>query len=438
MIDSRYIHSRDRIIFKHYKVKETITGGMGNVYLCTDTEQDNLPVVLKTIKNQYLSDMNVRAQFLLEAAVWIEIGWHPNVVQAYRAEYDSTTQEFYLVLEMIPSLSGEKNPTLRSWLLPGAGISIEKTLKVLLDVARGMKFITTKVPGLVHRDLKPENIFIGPDDHARVSDFGLVTIPELAFENLSKTILRDFKHRSRPVGTPHYMSPEQWRNRNVRISSDIYSFGCIAIEMLTGDYPVRDLSIKNIAEDHIKGEALIRLKESNLPAALIRFLSRCIDKESRYRFQTWCEVESGIIKLYDVLLHQDVEPENIWFDVSQKTQQAKGDSILLIGEAFLDIQEYQAAIKCFEKARAIGKLQDYSRLVAQSEANVGLAFLMTGQHERGISHYQRAGNQTKQGVGTNTSGKISRKSGNSLDQSSDIARPRKNITKVIELTREIG
>jgi serine/threonine protein kinase len=390
MMENLYIRPSKRIITSRYKVKQEIFGGMGVVYLCADAEQNNHPVVLKTCKPQYLSDKNVRAQFLREAVLWVEIGWHPNIVQAYRAEYDAALHELYLVLEMVPSLSGEKNPTLRSWLQPGVEISLERTLKLMLEVTRGMKHATTRVPGLIHCDLKPENIFIAPDGRACVSDFGLVTSPDEIVDNLSTSVHRYINTRSKPVGTPHYMSPEQWRNRKVCISSDIYSLGCISLEMLTGHYTVSGNDIKAIIEGHIRGQALNRLIGANLPIALDAFFAKCIDPDPSYRFQSWEEVELEIIKLYDVMLHQDVQPEIIYFDVSHKTQVTKGETILSIGEAFMDIQEIHAAIKCFEKAREIGKLQNSMHLVTLSEANIGLAFIKLGQYARGSARYRRA------------------------------------------------
>jgi len=383
-------HSNNRlskkIIANRYKVNKTIFGGLGVIYLCDDTEQDNFPIVLKTFKPQYLSDKNIQAQFLHEASIWVEIGWHPNIVQAYRCEYISKTHEIYLVLEMLPSLSGKNDPSLRSRITPGAGISIENTLRLLLDVTRGMKYATTKFPGLVHSDLKPENIYIGPDGHARISDFGLVTIPIKYSENVSETIIQDKITRLRLGGTPFYMSPEQWRNRRISIGSDIYSLGCICLEMLTGNYTIRGRHLKTIAEQHIRGGAIKRLGEVDLPEALKVFLLKCLQTDALRRFQTWENVEQELIKLHSVLLNQKVEPENMRYDVSRKTQISQGESILSIGKAYLDILEIQTAIKCFERARTIGQLQNHQGLVAKSDANVGLAYCMLSQYELEISH----------------------------------------------------
>jgi serine/threonine protein kinase len=390
MMEDYYIRPSKRIIANRYKVKQEIFGGMGVIYLCVDAARNNISVVLKTCKPQYLSNKNVLAQFLTEAAIWVAIGWHPNIVQAYRAEYDPASHEMYLVLQMVPSLSGDKNPTLRSWMHPGVCLTLEKTLKLMLEVARGMKHATSQVPGLIHCDIKPENIFIAPDGRACVSDFGLATTPVDIFDGLSESVLRYINTRSRPVGTPHYMSPEQWRNRKVCISSDIYSLGCICLEMLTGHFTVSGNDVKTILEGHIRGQALNRLIGVNLPLVLDAFFAKCIDPDPLYRFQTWEEVELEIIKLYDVLLHQKIQPEIVYFDVSHTAQITKGETILSIGEAYLDLQEFQAAIKCFEKARSIGKLQNHEKLVTLSEANIGLTFFKLGQHTRGSAHYRRA------------------------------------------------
>jgi hypothetical protein len=427
-----------KIIANRYQVNKTIFGGMGVIYLCDDLKQDSFPVALKTFQPQYLSDRNIRAQFLHEAAIWVEIGWHPNIVQAYRTEYDPVSHEIYLVLEMLPVVSGKKDPTLHSWLTRGAGISVEKTLKLLLDVTRGMKYATTKIPGLIHCDLKPANIYIGPDGCARISDFGLVTVPAGILETLSGTVHQDNQTRLTLVGTPLYMSPEQWRNRRITISSDIYSLGCICLEMLTGHYTIRGRHIKTLAEQHIRGGAIKRLEQVDLPFDLKAFLSKCLQADATQRFQTWEELEQEIIKLHECLLHRKVEPENILLDVSRKAQVSKGESILAIGEAYLDILEIQTAIKCFEKAKSIGQIQNHNGLLALAEANIGLAYCKIGQYELAISHYQKAIAQHMECGNLDNAILNYGNIGNAYFRLGDFARAQDNITKVIEYTKHMS
>jgi serine/threonine protein kinase len=281
---------------------------------------------------------------------------------------------------------GKNDPSLRSRITRDEGISIENTLKLLLDITRGMKYVTKKIPGLVHCDLKPENIYIGPDGHARIGDFGLVTLPANIHENLCGIIIQENSTRIRLGGTPIYMSPEQWRNRRITTSSDIYSLGCICLELLTGNYPIRGRHLKTIAEQHLRGGALKRLGEVDLPDVLNAFILKCLQPDPLRRFQTWENVEQELINLHDVLLNQKVEPDNILFDVSRKNQVSQGESILSIGKGYLDTLEIQTAIKCFEKARSIGQLQNHQGLVAKAEANIGLAYCMSSQYELEISH----------------------------------------------------
>ena len=438
MTNNKNLRPNIKMISNRYGVNRTIAGGMGIIHLCEDTQQDNFPVALKTFNPKYLANRNVRAQFLREAAIWVELGWHPNIVQAYRAEYIPATRELYIVLEQLPSPDGKADPSLRAWLTPGRTASIEEALKLILGVTRGMKYATTKFPGLVHCDLKPDNIYLSEDGSARVGDFGLVMVPADILHNLGCDGPSDQLIRSSASGTPLYMSPEQWISRKVSISSDIYSLGCICLEMLTGGYTIRGRQMRNIAEEHIRGGALKRVDEANLPEALKAFLTKCLRPNSLQRFQSWESVEQEIIKLYDGLLHQTIEPEDILMDVSQKTQLRIGESILAIGESYLDMHEHQAAINCFQKARAIGKLQKSHALAASAETNIGLAFFKCGQYERAVAHYQRAivyhlesGNP---GEAHLNYGNV----GNAYFRMGDYGRAQENITKVLHYTKLIS
>jgi serine/threonine protein kinase len=428
----------NKLIANRYKVKKTIFGGMGVIYQCDDSEQDNLPVALKTFKPQYLSDHKFRAQFLQEASIWVEIGWHPNIVQAYRTEYIYPSHEIYLVLEWLPTVLGDDDPSLRSKIRQGEVRNVEKMLNLLLDVTRGMKYATLKVPGIIHRDIKPENIQIGVDGHARISDFGLVCTPVNMLETLDGSSIQHKNSRLKLGGTPLYMSPEQWRNRRISISSDIYSLGCIGLEMLSGDYVIRGRHLKTIAEEHIRGGAMKRLDEMVLPADLKAFFTNCLQTDPGKRFQSWEAVEKELIQLHESLLHCKLEPENICVDVSQKTQVNHGETILSIGEAYIDIHEIQTAIKCFEKAKTIGQNQDHRELIARAEANLGVAYFKLYQYElaiyhfkKSISHYWECGNIEKAFLNY---GNIS----NAYFQLGNFSKAQDSMKKVIEYSRQIS
>ena len=390
MTNCEEIRAVPKIIANRYRVKKPICGGMGVVYQCEDMAQNNLPVALKTFKSHYLSDHKFRAQFLHEASIWLEIGWHPNIVQAYRMEYIRTTREIYLVLEWLEPDLGEEDSSLRSKLRKGEFRSVEETLGVLLDVARAMKYACSKIPGLIHRDLKPENIFLGAQGRAHLSDFGLVATPGDVLDVLRGSNIQGDTSRLKLGGTPYYMSPEQWRNRNISASSDIYALGCIGLEMLSGKYVVCGRHLKTIAEEHMRGGALKKLGEVELPDRLKAFLATCLQTDPTSRFQDWESVECELIKLHHSLLKRKFEPEKFYLEVSRITQVNRGEALLAIGEAYLDMSETSMAIKSFERARKIGQKQEDVELVAGAEANLGLAYGKLCQYELAVYHFQKA------------------------------------------------
>src|SRR5262245_5268799 len=121
-----------------------------------------------------------------------------------------------------------------------------------------MKYACSKIPGLVHRDLKPENILVGRDGMAKVTDFGLANV----FSDLSREGPADAKQITQfhwsvltqgIVGTPLYMAPEQWLGGTLDTRTDIYAFGCILFEMLTGHSAVTGQDIAEIEEFHRSG-----------------------------------------------------------------------------------------------------------------------------------------------------------------------------------------
>ena len=220
-------------------------GGMGVVYFALDHGNDGRPVALKTFRSELLPDRAARDRFLREGTAWIELGSHPHIVRCYKVEYIDPTA--FLVLELIAKEQSMPDASLRSWLIPGRPLPIDQALLFALQIARGMQYATEKIPGFVHRDLKPENILVGADTLAgtninrlRVTDFGLVKTTE----NPDTSGMKDNRDNLKPsqvqftrgAGTPLYMAPEQWMGKPVGPFTDIYAFGCILQEILTGQY----------------------------------------------------------------------------------------------------------------------------------------------------------------------------------------------------------
>jgi tetratricopeptide (TPR) repeat protein len=159
------------------------------------------------------------ASFEGEAEKWILLDRHRNIVQAMRIESASGLP--FLVLELIPDSRG-RGPSMRErmWYR----LSIPQIVDYAVQFCCGMDY-AYREHGLIHRDIKPENVLIAPGNVLKITDFGLAAM------------LAEIESDSQIGGTPEYMSPEQWRGESLTIRSDVYSFGIMLYEMLTGRRP---------------------------------------------------------------------------------------------------------------------------------------------------------------------------------------------------------
>ncbi|MHB8778663.1 MAG: tetratricopeptide repeat protein [Anaerolineales bacterium] len=423
--------STAQIIAERYEVIKSLSGGMGMIYLCKDKADNDAPIALKTIQSKFLPNLDSREKFLHEATIWIELGCHPNIVQAYRAEYFIPLHEIYLALELIPIAPGRKDPSLRSWIIPNMPMQISKALKICLDITRGMKFASKKVPGLVHRDLKPENILLGLDGTARITDFGLVKVPNI------KNKTKDQEKAIEGVGTPLYMSPEQWLDQPTFARTDIYSFGCIVYELLTGNLAVNGNTTDKLIQNHIQGMAFQKASNLNAHFSIKRFLINCLSPNPEKRFQTWEIVEKELVNLFQEVLNVKIEDESIAIDVGKLGQIRKGESLLAIGSSYLDIGNPNAAIEYYKRAVKIGEVQEYPELISSCIGNIGIAKFNLGKFQEALSLYQQAieiglKNRLLEIVALNFGNK-----GNAFFAMGDFKQAQEHFEKVIQLAVEV-
>jgi tetratricopeptide (TPR) repeat protein len=209
------------LIDNRYEVRRILKGGMGVVYICVE-QKTSMPYAIKTFQDKYLLDEKVRKRFVCEAETWIRLEKHRNVVKAYAVQIFSGKP--YIFLEHVPS-SKDKKANLRDYI---SSLNLAKALNLAVQFCDGMVYATKFVDGLVHRDIKPENLMITPDGVGKVTDFGLVKA------------LGAPKAES-PMGTPEYMSPEQFLTMDLIVSADIYSFGVVLYEMLSRRPPFSPL-----------------------------------------------------------------------------------------------------------------------------------------------------------------------------------------------------
>ncbi|MDQ2971358.1 MAG: serine/threonine protein kinase, partial [Acidobacteriota bacterium] len=199
-------------------------GGMGEVYRARDTRLGR-DVAIKVLQAQFANDVDRLRRFEQEAQAASALN-HPNILVVY----DVGTHEGapYIISEL---LEGE---TLRE-LINDSPLSSRKALDYGSQIANGLAAAHEK--GIVHRDLKPDNVFITRNDRVKILDFGVAKLVQPAGEEIAQTDIATRKVHTDPgtvLGTAGYMSPEQVRGRPVDHRSDIFSFGAVLYEMLSG------------------------------------------------------------------------------------------------------------------------------------------------------------------------------------------------------------
>ena len=241
------------------------TGGMGEVYRAHDTRLDR-DVALKILPAEVADDPSRRQRFELEARAVAALN-HPNIVSIY----DVGTEDgvLYLVSELV---DGEP--------LRGAAFSLRKTIEIAVQMADGLA--SAHAAGITHRDLKPDNILLTRDGRVKILDFGLAKVAGMASKADETVTL----HTAPGVvmGTAGYMSPEQVRGLAADHRSDIFSFGVILYELLTGrrafqgETPVETMGaiLKQDTPD---------LPET-VPSGVQEIVGHCLEKDPGLRFQS--------------------------------------------------------------------------------------------------------------------------------------------------------
>ena len=210
----------------HYKITAKLgEGGMGEVYRATDTKL-NRDVALKVLPEAFAADRERMARFSREAQVLASLN-HPNIASIYGLE--DSADKHALVLELV---EGE---TLAERIKGGA-VPLEESLKIALQMAEALEAAHEK--GIIHRDLKPANVKITPEGKVKVLDFGLAKaledeIPDADLTH-SPTRTDQMTNVGMIMGTAGYMSPEQAGGHVLDKRTDIWAFGCVLYEVLTG------------------------------------------------------------------------------------------------------------------------------------------------------------------------------------------------------------
>jgi Tol biopolymer transport system component/predicted Ser/Thr protein kinase len=265
----------------HYKVLEEISrGGMGIVYKALDLKL-NREVALKVLPPELVSDPERKRRFVQEAQAAAALK-HPNIAHLY--EIDDVDGVDFIVMELI---EGE---TLRELLREGP-LAEARAIEIAIGVASALANAHEK--GIVHRDLKPGNIMVTRDGHPKIIDFGLAKLvePRHSGDSGDQTAVREETEMGRILGTVSYMSPEQARGQTVDHRSDIFSFGSVLYEMLTGKVPFPGPS----APERLN--AIIHTPAAPLPDkrhSLQSVLDRCLAKNPDERYDSMTDVAEAL------------------------------------------------------------------------------------------------------------------------------------------------
>ena len=249
---------RPQTIAGRYELKHVLgTGGMSSVYCAFDTLLER-NVALKILHDQYGGDEEYVERFRREARSVAQLS-HPNIVTVIDRGEEEGKQ--FIVFEVI---EGEN---LKELVERGGPLPVRRALELGLEVGRALTFAHSQ--GLVHRDVKPQNVLLNDEGHAKVTDFGIARTLDAVGQTETGTVL----------GTSHYIAPEQARGEQIDEQTDIYSFGVVLYELLTGELPYPGDNFLTVAMKHVNDPSPSVLdRRPDTPLRLASLVERCMAK----------------------------------------------------------------------------------------------------------------------------------------------------------------
>jgi serine/threonine-protein kinase len=255
-----------------YELIELLGGGMAEVYRGRDTKLGRM-VAMKILTGAGVADPEAHARFLAEARL---IGGlvHENIIGFY--DYGEQEGRPFLVMECF---DGESlGAAIRGWRTG----DLRNKLLIARQISNGLAYVHSQ--GVIHRDVKPDNVWIDLAGNVKIIDFGVAKSEEFSITGVGFTL-----------GTPYYMAPEQVRGDKPTPLVDIYAFGVLLFELVTGIRPFEGQTVNEIF-DHVLHQALDLepLKKGRIPEAVSDLIHGCTAKESSSRTQEFAIVTGKI------------------------------------------------------------------------------------------------------------------------------------------------
>jgi Tol biopolymer transport system component len=272
----------------HYTIEDRLgEGGMGVVYRATDTRLGR-PVAIKVLRGEAMGDSERKKRFVQEARAASALN-HPNIVTVY--DINAADGVDYISMEFVPGKTLDQH-------IGRKGLGLGEALKYAIQITDALA--KAHAAGIVHRDLKPGNIMITEEGNVKVLDFGLAKLmePDQPSEETATMAPVPRTEEGTIVGTVAYMSPEQAEGKKVDARSDIFSFGSMLYEMITGQRAFQgETRMSTLAAILNREPKAVSDFHTAIPGDVERIIGRCLRKDPDRRIQTMVDLKVALVEL---------------------------------------------------------------------------------------------------------------------------------------------
>jgi serine/threonine protein kinase len=351
-----------------WEVYHTFKGGMGVVYIVYDHEHQ-IPYAVKTFRDdKHADNTETAAAFLQEALTWVNLDAHPNIA---RAEFVQTIMgRPFLFLEYV------SGGNLSAWIgTPRLTEDLPQVLCFALQFCDGMIHAAAKGVG-VHRDIKPGNCLVTEDRILKITDFGLAKVFSHAADGSEPGDAADAEGSGSGAGTCTHMAPEQFDDvEQVDARADVYSFGVLLVQMITGKLPFDGDTWEELKEQH-QNRAPHSLPEG-VPPRLKALVGTCLKKNPAERFADFGALRCALAPIYEEVVAAKTPEQVVGAKLDAVEWSNKGVSLSRL-------ERYEQALECYERAL------DLSPDLKEVWNNRGLALRALQRYPQALGSFEHA------------------------------------------------